>query len=97
MCFFFSSPNRYLDFQSEENAFWVNVTISKMNRQDHGTYSCVAKNAAGIVERNVTVSGQSGPGQIFGFARTNIGDVWVLLLCLFIGRLNDDDLLRGKR
>ncbi|XP_065207374.1 uncharacterized protein kek5 [Planococcus citri] len=80
------SDRKYMDYHSEESAFWVNVTIHKMNHQDRGIYSCVAKNPAGIIERNVTVSVQSDtPLFGIGLASKNIGDVWVLLLCLFIG------------
>lgn len=80
---------RYVDYVTEDYAienriFWVNVTISKLNRQDQGTYTCVAKNPAGIIERNVSISVESGGiGRVFD--RTNIGDLWVLLLCLVIG------------
>lgn len=82
--YFIFSLRRYTDYESGDSVLWYNVSISKLTRQDYGVYICSAKNPAGLIESNITVSGDL-EAPIFGIPRPVGGDVWVLLLCLIIG------------
>ncbi|KAG8230096.1 hypothetical protein J437_LFUL007640 [Ladona fulva] len=77
---------------------WSNLTLSNLRSMDRGQYSCVAKNPAGVAERNVTLviggagSGADGGG-ILGGAMTIdalpliIGVIVGLFLLLLIAAL----------
>ncbi|KAJ9594439.1 hypothetical protein L9F63_014124 [Diploptera punctata] len=46
---------RYLIAESQLPSRWVNLTVSNVRPENHGDYICVARNRAGIDERNVTL------------------------------------------
>lgn len=62
---------------------WVNLTINKVQSQDRGEFSCVAKNPGGVDERNVTLLIKS-EGTIYDAGITP-NDSWPLTIGLITG------------
>lgn len=77
---------RYLVTESTGKTRWVNLTVTNVRNQDRGDYTCVAKSAGGVDERNVLVIYQRGA--VVGPGDTGIvSNQWPLIMGLVAGLL----------